>query len=80
MKAFQAEFRVSTMARVLGVSRQGFYAWCRREPSERATTDVLLLAESGACTRPRAGCTARVGSTLSSVVAAGVSARSGSPG
>ncbi len=45
MKAFQAEFRVSTMARVLGVSRQGFYAWCRREPSQRATTDVLLLAE-----------------------------------
>lgn len=33
------------MARVLGVSRQGFYAWCRREPSQRATTDVLLLAE-----------------------------------
>lgn len=45
MKAFQADYSVSTMARVLGVSRSGFYAWCQRGPSRRATTDALLLVE-----------------------------------
>ncbi len=30
MSANQATFPVSTMARVLGVSKAGFYAWLRR--------------------------------------------------
>ena len=33
---------VSLLARVLGVSRAGFYAWQRRPPSERARSDVAL--------------------------------------
>lgn len=35
---------VSRLARVLGVSRAGFYAWRRRPPSERARTDAALSA------------------------------------
>jgi putative transposase len=33
---------VSLLARVLGVSRQGYYAWARRSPSERALADQAL--------------------------------------
>lgn len=33
---------VSRLARVLGVSRAGFYAWQKRPPSERARTDAAL--------------------------------------
>jgi putative transposase len=33
---------VSRLARVLGVSRAGFYAWQRRPPSQRARTDTAL--------------------------------------
>ena len=31
MRANQAQFRVVTMARVLGVSTSGFYAWLKRD-------------------------------------------------
>jgi putative transposase len=30
------------MARVMGVSRSGFHAWCRRRPSDRAVIDTVL--------------------------------------
>ena len=43
MKAHQAEHSISLMARVLGVSRSGYYAWLLREPSLRAQADQLLL-------------------------------------
>jgi len=36
MLAEKSNFSVSRMARLLEVSRSGFYAWCRREPSQRA--------------------------------------------
>ncbi len=44
MSANQAMFPVSTMARVLGVSRAGFYAWLNRPASEHAQADAALLA------------------------------------
>ena len=44
MKANQALFPVRTMARVLGVSKAGFYAWSGRAPSARHMADGALLA------------------------------------
>jgi putative transposase len=43
MRANQAVFPIATMARVLGVSTAGYYAWSRRPPSARATADGALL-------------------------------------
>ena len=43
MSASQALFPVATMARVLGISRAGFYAWQHRPPSRHAVADAALL-------------------------------------
>lgn len=43
MSANQAAFPVTTMARVLGVSRTGYYAWASRPASVHAETDAALL-------------------------------------
>jgi putative transposase len=43
MRANQAVFPIATMARVLGVSTAGYYAWSRRSPSTRAMADADLL-------------------------------------
>ena len=43
MSANQAFFPVSTMARVLGVSKAGYYAWRHRSPSRHAVADTALL-------------------------------------
>jgi putative transposase len=43
MRANQAIFPIATMARVLGVSTAGYYAWADRAPSARATADAELL-------------------------------------
>jgi putative transposase len=37
-----AQFPVSLLCRVLGVTRQGYYAWIRRPPSARARADAEL--------------------------------------
>lgn len=42
MSAHQAEFHVTTMCRVLGVTTSGYYAWRSREKSERKQRDEAL--------------------------------------
>ena len=44
MRANQAQLRIATMARVLGVSPSGFYAWRQRERSARERSDEALTA------------------------------------
>ena len=41
--AEKANYPISLMCRVLGVSRSGFHAWGRRPPSERDQVDARLL-------------------------------------
>jgi putative transposase len=43
VKANQAVYRVATMCRVLEVSRSGYYAWLKRETSDRARANAALL-------------------------------------
>jgi putative transposase len=43
MSANQAFFAIATMARVLGMSTAGYYAWRSRRPSARAIADDALL-------------------------------------
>ncbi len=43
MSANRATFPISVMARVLGVSEAGYYAWLRRPPSAHAQADAVLL-------------------------------------
>ena len=44
MRAYQAQFATRTMARVLGVSTSGYYAWLKRPPSAKAKEDAVLAA------------------------------------
>jgi putative transposase len=41
--AEKAQHPVSLLCEVLGVSRSGFHAWLRRQPSQRWVSDVRLL-------------------------------------
>ena len=43
MSANQACFPVATMARVLGLSKAGYYAWLHRPPSAHAVADAALM-------------------------------------
>src|SRR3954467_1649163 len=43
MSANQASFPIAAMARVLGVSKAGYYAWVQRPPSAHAAADAALL-------------------------------------
>lgn len=45
MEIYRKEHSISIMARVLGVSRSGYYAWKTRPQSGRARTDELLKKE-----------------------------------
>ena len=44
MKANRARWPIATMARLLGVSTSGYYAWLVREPSRQSRSDAQLLA------------------------------------
>ena len=44
--AKKAEHKISTMCRVLDVSRSGFHAWQQREPRARALEDEWLTVAS----------------------------------
>ena len=48
MSAHRAVFPVAAMCRVLGVSSSGYYAWAKRAPSGRATSDAALIERIGA--------------------------------
>jgi putative transposase len=43
MMAYQAVYPIATMARVLGVSKAGYYVWKKRPLSARAEADGVLL-------------------------------------
>jgi putative transposase len=45
IEAEKANHAVSTMCRVLEVSRSGYYAWSSRPPSERAVANAALVDE-----------------------------------
>jgi transposase InsO family protein len=46
MRAEKASFDVSAMARVLGVTRQGYYAYVKRPASSRVEADAALCREA----------------------------------
>lgn len=43
MKAVEKEFPVNFMCRVFEVSKSGYYAWCRRDNSEKEAKELKLL-------------------------------------
>ena len=43
MSANQADFPIAIMARTLGVSKAGYYAWIGRPTSARRLADAALL-------------------------------------
>jgi putative transposase len=47
VRAYQAEYPIATMCRVLDVSTSGYYGWLKRCPSERARRDEELSRRIG---------------------------------
>ena len=45
MSDHQADYPIATMCHLLGVSSSGYYAWVKRQPSQRSETDAALIAE-----------------------------------
>jgi putative transposase len=80
MSANQALFPIATMARVLGVSTAGYYAWCSRPPSARCIADDALLKQVRTIHAVSRGTYARLVCMQNCVPKAGRSGRSGLPG
>ena len=80
MSANQAFFAIATMARVLGVSTAGYYAWRSRLPSARATADDALLRRVRTIHAVSRGTYGTPRVHASCVPKVGPSARSGLPG
>ena len=45
IKDYRSEFEVEKMCQVLGVSRSGYYAWCKQPKSRREEENEELLEE-----------------------------------
>ena len=45
MAEYRQEYPITTMCRVLSVSVSGYYAWCKRAPSQHSREDALLAEE-----------------------------------
>jgi transposase InsO family protein len=43
MKEMEKEHAITALCEAFGVSRSGYYRWCRAEPSERAKEDARIL-------------------------------------
>jgi hypothetical protein len=80
MSANQVCFPVAAMARVLGVSTAGYYAWADRQPSARAVADAALLKRIRTVHLGSPRPTARRAFTLSCVAWASGTAASASRG
>ena len=80
MSANQACFPIATMARVLSVSKAGYYAWVRRPPSAHAVADEALLSGYARCTPVRVRPTGHRGCMPSCGDAASCTGASGLPG
>jgi putative transposase len=48
VSAHRAVYPIAAMCRVLGVSSSGYYAWAKRTPSARATSNAALIERIGA--------------------------------
>ena len=46
VKSYHADYSVTTLCRILGVSSSGYYAWLNRMPSKRRQRDIVLAIRS----------------------------------
>lgn len=58
------DYPVTVMCCVLEVSVSGYYAWCKREPSQHSREDAVLAAKVELAFENNRGCTEAHGFTL----------------
>jgi hypothetical protein len=76
----KVRYPVLVLCAVLQVARNGYYTWAKRSESARAKADAQLARRPGPCTKRVGADTAARASKPSCVLAAYVSAKSGSYG